>query len=82
MEAILVIYAIDKSTVIPSPEASALMINNFALSLKHILCIHHLVRFKKDQIKVQALLNSDSKVNVMSLAYAAKLGLKVQPTNV
>lgn len=36
----------------------------------------------KDQTKIQALLDSNSEVNVMTLAYAAKLDLKVQLTNI
>lgn len=50
--------------------------------LKYVPCIHHPMRFKKDQAKVQALLNSSSKVNAMNLVYTAKLGLKHWPTDV
>lgn len=38
--------------------------------------------FKKNQVKIQALLDSDSKINVITPAYAARLSLKVFPTNV
>lgn len=54
----------------------------FFLPLKQILYIYYLVRFKKDQTKVQALLDSSNKVNVMSLAYAANLNLKIRLINV
>lgn len=50
--------------------------------LKHTLCIHHLFHFKKDQIKVQALLNSGNKFNVIAPAYATSLDLKIRSTNV
>ncbi len=40
------------------------------------------MRFKKDQAEVQALINSGSEANAMAPAYAAKLGLKVWPTDV
>ena len=44
--------------------------------------ICHPVQFKKDKNKdMLALLDSGSKVNTMTLAYIAQLGLKVQKTN-
>lgn len=52
------------------------------LPLKCILYIYHLMQFKNNQAKVQALLNSSSKINVMTLVYIAKLNLKVQPINI
>ena len=45
-------------------------------------CIHYPVRFQEDQEQVRALLDSGSKVNAMSPAYAKKLGLKTRKTNV
>ena len=55
-----------------------------ALVLECVLCIHYPVQFKKDAngTHVQALINSVSKVNAMTLAYTSKLGLWVYPTNV
>lgn len=50
--------------------------------LERMPCIHYLVRFKKDQIKVNALIDSGSKVNAMTQSYVIKLGLKVQSTDV
>ncbi len=50
--------------------------------LKRVACIHHPVRFKKNQAKVQTLIDYGSEVNAITLAYAAKLDLKVRPTNV
>ena len=41
------------------------------------------MQFQKDKDKdVLSLLNYGSKVNAMTLAYAAQLGLKVQKTNI
>lgn len=51
--------------------------------LQHILCIRYSIQFsgQKDQVHtVKALLNSGSKVNAMTLVYAAKLGLTTQKT--
>lgn len=50
--------------------------NAFPL-LKRVPYIHYSMRFKKDQLKVQALIDSGSEVNTMTRSYAAKLGLKV-----
>ena len=49
-----------------------------------VLCIHYPVRFQEDQGQEQlrALLDSGSKVNVMSPAYAKRLGLKTRKTNI
>lgn len=55
----------------------SISVANSLLSLKYILCIHHPMRFKKDQAKIQALLDSGSEVNPITLACAARLGLKV-----
>lgn len=49
----------------------------FTLPFEHILCIHHLVQFKKDQVKVQALLNFDIKINTMISAYMANTSMAV-----
>ena len=46
-------------------------------------CICYLVQFRKDKGKdILALLDSGSKVNAMTPAYVAYLGLKVRVTNV
>ena len=45
-------------------------------------CIHYPVQFQGDQEQVRALLNSGSKTNVISPAYAKRLGLKTQMINV
>lgn len=56
--------------------------DSFISLLKCIPCIHYLVRFKKDQVKVQALIDFDNKINIMTAAYAAKLGLRVHLTDI
>lgn len=40
------------------------------------------MKFKKSYIKIQALINPGSEINVMTLVYAAELGLFVRLTNV
>ena len=45
-----------------------------------ILYIHYPVQFQEEQVR--ALLNSGSKTNAMSPAYAKRLGLKTRKTNV
>ena len=45
-----------------------------------VSCIYYPVRFQEEQVR--ALLNSGSKVNAMSPAYAKRLGLKTRKTNV
>lgn len=47
------------------------------LPLKRMLCIYYIIYFKKNQIEIQALNNSQNEVNVMTLVYVSKLGLKV-----
>lgn len=72
------------STIETCKEAYAIapMINSSTLSLEYVLCIYHLVWFKKDQVKVQALIDSNNEINAMTLAYAAKLGFKICLSNV
>lgn len=44
--------------------------------------IYYLLWFKRDQAKVQALLNFNNNVNAMSPVYIARLSLKIQPTDI
>ena len=51
--------------------------------LDKVACICYLVQFGKDKGKnVLALLDFGSEINMMNLAYAAHLGLKVRVTNI
>ena len=51
--------------------------------LDRVFCIYYPVQFRKDNSKdVLALLNSEKKINAMTPAYAAHLGLKVRMANV
>lgn len=68
---------IDKSIVILSFKPLSFIVNNLALPLKRIPYIHYLMWLKKDLVKIQVLLNSGNKVNTMTLAYTAKISLKV-----
>lgn len=77
IKAILVVHTTDEYVVVSSFEALALVINNPVLPLECVLCIHHSVQFKRDQIEIQALLDFRSKVHYITPVYAAKLGLKV-----
>ena len=47
-----------------------------------VFCIHYPVRFQENKEQVRALLDSGNEVNIMSPAYAKKLGLKTWKTNV
>ena len=44
--------------------------------------IHYSVQFRKDKEIIRALINFDSEINTMTLAYAKKLGLQIQKTDV
>lgn len=52
------------------------------VALNWVFCIYYPFCFQKDTIKVKALIDSGSKVNIITPTYAAKLGLKVCHTNV
>ncbi len=49
--------------------------------LERVPCLWYPVTFK-DQDQIEALLDSGSKVNIMSQAFAQQLGLKIRKTNV
>ena len=51
--------------------------------LVQVPCIHYPMQFRKDKgATIQALINSDSKVNAMTPAYAKQLGFQVWRTDV
>ena len=50
--------------------------------LDQVPCIYYPIWFKKSEIQVQALFDSGSEVNAMTLGYASKLGLKIRSTYV
>ena len=52
------------------------------VALDRVPCIRYPIRFKKNEVQVQALIDSGSEVNAMTLGYASKLGLKIRPTDV
>ena len=64
--------------------ASVTRTNNEAqeVILDRIPCIHYPVQFGKDKEVIRTLIDSDSKDNAMTLAYASKLGFWVQKTYV
>ena len=47
-----------------------------------MLCIYYPLRFRKNTEGVRALIDSGSKVNTMTLAYASKLDLWACHTNI
>ena len=51
-------------------------------ALKCIPYIHYPVQFRKDLSKTKALIDLGSELNAISLAYAKKLGLRIQKTDV
>ena len=61
---------------------SVLVIDRGEEVVVRVLCIHYRVQFQGDQEQVRALLNSGSKVNAISPAYAKRLGFKTWKTNV
>lgn len=79
---ISIIEASIKADFIITSSFEALVLDTFILLLKYILCIYYLIRFKKEQAKIQALLNFNSEVNIISLVYVAKLGFKIRSTDV
>lgn len=52
----------------------------YDIVLDQVPCIYYLIQFKKDD--VHALIDSGSKINAMTPAYAWKLSLRVRQTNI
>lgn len=52
-------------------------LDNTFLSLEYISIIYYPIQFKKFQIKIQALVNSDSKINVITWLHTIKLSFKI-----
>ena len=54
-----------------------------AKTLQRVPCIHYPVQYQGGQAgEIRALIDSDSKVNAMNPAFAAKLGLSIRPTGI
>ena len=53
-----------------------------AVVLERIRCIHYPLRFRKHSADIEALLDLGSEVNVMTPAFASRLGLRTRHTNV
>lgn len=56
--------------------------DNSTLPLERMSCTYYLLCFKKDQRKIQALIDSSSEVNAMTPVYAKKLGFRTWKTDV
>lgn len=52
------------------------------IALNGVPGIQYLVQFRKNKKDIQLLINSDSEVNVITLAYTKQLGLWIQKTDV
>lgn len=52
------------------------------LSLKYMLYIYYLLKFKKNQFKIKTLINSNNKVNTIIQLYITKLRFKIWPINI
>ena len=52
------------------------------MSLERVPYIYYLLRFWIDTTGIKVLVDLGNKVNAMTPAYAAKLGLKVRKTNI
>lgn len=65
--------------VVPNPKGPT-PATNILPPLNHISCIYYLVRFKKDQVETQTLIDSSSEVNAITWSYATMLGLKIHST--
>lgn len=79
----------DISTMIPSvddfviaPSFETLITVDFTLSLKRVSCIHYLLYCRKDQAKIQDLINSGIEVNAMTPVYIKKLSFWSQKIDV
>lgn len=51
---------------------------NTSQLLERVLCIYHLLHFQKNLRGIYALIDLSSEVNIITQAYVAKLGLKIQ----
>ena len=51
-------------------------------ALDWVPCICYPIQFKKNEFQIQALINSDGEINVITLGHASKLGLKIYFTDV
>lgn len=75
--ALATLMSITQNSIKTKAVVLALAINNFSPPLKRILRIYYQVYLKKDQAKLQALLDFSSKINIITLVYIAKLGLTI-----
>lgn len=75
-------FAANSKLSITAAKALALVIDYSALLLECVACTYYLVQFKKNQVKIQALLDFSSEINIITPTYIAKLDLKVQSNNI
>lgn len=71
-----------KIAYVAGANIKVLSFSNFTLPLKHMPFISLTISFKKDQAKIQAVLDFDNKVNAMISVYAAKLDFNIESINI
>ena len=71
-----------KNLVSVSAISSSVTETNKEVTLERGPYIHYPLRYRKDTAGVRALVDSDSEINAMTPAYAAKLGLKIRKTDI
>lgn len=64
----------------PTIDSEALTIKY--LPFERVSCTYYPVRFKKNQVKIQPLINSNNNDNTITLLYETKLGVKVWTINI
>lgn len=80
---ILTIETCEKAYISSAIKNSLLLLFAFNIFLfKYILCIYYLLYFRKDQVKIQALIDFGSKFNAMISVYVERLKLKAQSINI
>ena len=50
--------------------------------IEKVLYIYYPLHFQKDFCKIRVLIELGSEINIMTSAYTAELGLKIQKTNI
>ena len=75
---------LSKAKKLVSVSAAYLLVTetNKKVTLKRVPCIYYPLRFWKDTTGVRTLVDSGSEINAKTPAYVAKLGLKVQTSNI
>lgn len=79
---LVLVSAISIQMIVAYKKAYTLFIAKNSLLLECASYIYYLLYFKKDQAKVQTILDFDTKVNALISAYVASLSPKIRLTNI